>query len=785
MVTNNKVLTVSYGTFSCTLEGFDDSFDTMKSIAEYFRDLAADDRYFGAEPPTPDADMLARIAEREIARRVEAHEEQGTIHLRAADAAAAAPAVAAPVVADTPEAEPVPAAPVAQADEAATTDLTIAKETPSEATPEVEPEIEPEFEPEVEAVSVAPEVLEPEAVEPIAEAPQPAPVSEDSVAAKLQRIRAVVSQNTAEPAEQTYTEDQHAEAAAEPADADLAAALSEAVEEVEETAEVETVSETPVVDQSAETPMEEASAPEVEAPEPVAEKVAEVAAAAEPEQAQSATVEEEAEAVETEVVEATPAALEDERDVVEIDVDAESVAETEDDFSAILAAVKGAEAAEVEVTPADLQDETAEEHIIEPSLQDTIAAAMAEAQEDLEDAPVLEPVLEPGLEAASEAADQEDAAPEAIAADTAPFVEDTPEVAEIDAPEQLAQTDMPEIETAEELPGEAASDAADAASNEPVAAEPVAPVRPVRPVRVMKMKRKDFEAAVAAEQAPAPQVEDIVATPAPAAIETEATSLSAEEEADLLRELAQVEAEFSEEDAAEPLEEGDVRSIFAEEADVSRLMDKTASEMDNPEGAHRRNAIAHLRRAVEATRAETEAGGALSEAPKDNAYRADLDTVVRPGRPQAAAGTAAEPRPAPLKLVAAQRVDIAPQPEAVAPVRPVRPRRIRPAAVQGVAAKSAEFDSFTEFAEEMGAEALPDLLEAAASYLAHVEGREQFSRPQLMRKARQVEDMEFSREDGLRSFGQLLRDGKIEKLEGGRFTVSEQIGFKPDQRAAG
>jgi hypothetical protein len=91
--------------------------------------------------------------------------------------------------------------------------------------------------------------------------------------------------------------------------------------------------------------------------------------------------------------------------------------------------------------------------------------------------------------------------------------------------------------------------------------------------------------------------------------------------------------------------------------------------------------------------------------------------------------------------------------------------------------------SFAEFAERLGATELPDLLEAAAAYTACIEGRPHFSRPHLMRHVAAIaEDVDANREDGLRSFGQLLRTGKIEKVKRGQFAITDHSHYLAEAR---
>jgi hypothetical protein len=754
MVQNNKVLTVSYGTFSCTLEGFEDSFGTMKAIAEYFRDLASDDRYFGAEPPQPDAEMLARIAQREVARQVEARTSSEGIHLRTAapDTAPAQPSVPAAALAATSTASDVKAK---ASVEAGPQVQKLAEDTTEIAPSEVElfeddedqtevasPDIAEEHTPEVlaaaqeeaaevtanaasvdldtiaaisAAVSKVPaseggageesdtvevEFFDPEESEA---APSAAPKAEttpaaDSIAAKLQRIRAVVSQTP----EEEFSEDEHAEAFVESARAEM--------------------------------------------------------------------VQEE----------------DDENLSASLETDAE-----DDEISRVL----------------DRLDLTAEHSVSEPDAQDLV-----DSVEDAAEAPSSDSLISSILQEPE--ADQDETAVE-----TAEAVVETAE----EAPARprrgirLTRRNKPEAETpvkadqpaAEETPAE--SEAITAKGDSPAAPETAPPLR----ARIVKMKRADLAQAMASgtleEVSEEDEAADATEDSAQGNVFSDDSSLNEEEEAELLRELAEVEAELlasnrtetaeqpstpqEAEDAAETTAQAPAerkpapaaQATSSPDSDVTRLMEAAESKLGDPDNATSRETYSQLRAAVAAAEADRSAGDNSAQSDEAEAYREDLASVVRPRRPGAGgAGAAQRPRgkgsrPAPLKLVAEQRID----PQPAAPAKPVRPRRIPRPVEEAPAAQAQSQGSFADYVQEVGAAELHEMLEAAASYLAFVEERDHFSRPQLMNKVRSIGHEDFNRENGLRSIGQLLREGKIERSENGHFSTTDDIGFRPRKRAAG
>ena len=744
MIGASKILTVSYGTFSCTLEGFDDPFNTMKAIAEYFRDLAAEDRYFGAEPPTPDAAMLHKIAEREIQRRVEAKIQENGVILRAGEAAAPQPHVPAQIAAPTPLDAP----------------------------------LAPRAEPVAVAAPVAPA---PRITMPAAEtAPRPAPIPvapavapQESVAEKLMRIRSAVAQTAAPYGEE---EESTPQAAADQLPEDFAP---------EPTAR----------DLSVEDILPEDLAPEAEGP---------VDAVA-PQQAAAPEAD-----FGGEQMEETPEPAPQSAPALEVTLD-------EDALIAGLALIDTAPQAESLSAPAglpqaELADDAALSGLLAALAEDT-PAPQAESAPELQAEPEPAPRPEFLAELAAEAeeaaiwgeADQleddltaELLSPDALVDDT-PAAKVAPEAEALTAPDpdnesrvERARARVIRIRRAPVAPAELAELAETVSDAEPVlspeaeadlarelaeleaehAGAPMdAPVpdltadiqqpnsghpdlahsvRPARPVRRLRVARSEPAASPTIAPTPVEQrLPEILPSARPAT------------------------------DPRAPQLEG----ARAEEA-MTRLIAETNSQMAGPDNRRRLSAIAHLKAAVAATVAERRAGGTpvKSEESRVEPYREDLSRIVRPS------ATQQPQRPAPLVLVSELRVDRDPAPRAPETVQPVRPRRIS----GGSAALAAQqFDDeedededevsiftdakgFAEFAERIGVEGFPALLEAAAAYAACVEGRPHFSRPQLMRQVSEQADEEgVTREDGLRYFGTLLREGRIVKVRRGQYALAE------------
>jgi hypothetical protein len=91
-----------------------------------------------------------------------------------------------------------------------------------------------------------------------------------------------------------------------------------------------------------------------------------------------------------------------------------------------------------------------------------------------------------------------------------------------------------------------------------------------------------------------------------------------------------------------------------------------------------------------------------------------------------------------------------------------------------------ETTTFAEYLEINGALDLVDQTEAAAAYLTYVLGQPSFGRPQVATLIEGIEQGEQTMsEDVLRSFGTLLREGKIQKIMRGQFALAGASRYHP------
>ncbi|TRD22452.1 hypothetical protein [Palleronia caenipelagi] len=247
-------------------------------------------------------------------------------------------------------------------------------------------------------------------------------------------------------------------------------------------------------------------------------------------------------------------------------------------------------------------------------------------------------------------------------------------------------------------------------------------------VVTVRLTPEEFEAAVARgeieelspEEAAAEEFEDEIRKL------IEPTSLSEDQHEILIAELVEIELEHRLEDLDAPGIAGgdDNPSAGTGEMDAAameRLIEGTSERMQSAELTRSRETLQHLKKAYAEGSIENEDARLDPSAE----FRSDLEAVV----------AQAEETLGVLVLPSDARVD--------SPSDPHRGRQ-----------------SFTSFAEERGATALPDLIEAATAYVTILEHRDTATRDEIVSHAREVQT-DLSDENGSEAIAALVAQGRL------------------------
>ena len=227
--------------------------------------------------------------------------------------------------------------------------------------------------------------------------------------------------------------------------------------------------------------------------------------------------------------------------------------------------------------------------------------------------------------------------------------------------------------------------------------------------------------------------------------------------------------------------------------DATPLLRLPTTETEDSENRRRMLAMAHLKAAVAAAM-DTDLQPAGEEDQSVAALPQDGDDVYPDLVGQSDRPDVPTPpdRPEPLVLVSEQRIDRTLPDGAVILSLQQRITIADPAvadapddsgAPAGAEDAFAPALSFSRFAQQVGAGEMPDILEAAAAYTVCIEKQPHFTRPHLMRHVADATGTgEANREDAMRNFGLLLRQGKIAKADDGLFAVTESCTYLAQAR---